>query len=132
MPRKSIDALGALQNAVMETLWELGEATVSQVRDRLKREPEPAYTTILSVMQKLEKAGWLTHRAQGRSYVYRPTRSRDEAGTTTLRTFINRVFRGDPLLLFQHLLDDEKLSAEELAALKKMIDQKRRREGRHG
>jgi predicted transcriptional regulator len=130
MARKSIDVLGELQNAVMETIWELGEATVGQVRDRLGREPEPAYTTILSVMQKLEKAGWLTHRPEGRSYVYRATRSRDEAGTSTLRTFIDRVFRGDPLLLFQHLLDDEKLSAQDLSALRKMIDQKRRKEGR--
>jgi len=50
----TIDALGALQKCVMETIWELGEATVGQVRDRLQREPQPAYTTILSVMQKLE------------------------------------------------------------------------------
>ena len=99
----TIDALGALQKCVMETIWELGEATVGQVRDRLQREPQPAYTTILSVVQKLDKAGWLTHRALGRSYVYLPTRSRDQAGTTTLRAFIDRVFRGDALLLFQHL-----------------------------
>jgi BlaI family transcriptional regulator, penicillinase repressor len=131
MARKSIDSLGALQKSVMETIWELGEATVGQVRDRLQREPEPAYTTILSVMQKLEKAGWLTHRTEGRSYVYLPTRSRDEAGTTTLRTFIDRVFRGDALLLFQHLLADEELSDQDLSALKKMLDQKRRKEGRH-
>ena len=128
MARKSIDALGALQTAVMETLWELGEATVGQVRERLKRDPEPAYTTILSVMQKLEKTGWLTHRAEGRTYVYRPTRSRNEAGSSTLRTFIDRVFRGDRLLLFQHLLEDKELSAEDLSALKKMIDQKRRKD----
>ncbi|MGB0066417.1 MAG: BlaI/MecI/CopY family transcriptional regulator [Isosphaeraceae bacterium] len=50
----TIDALGALQKCVMETIWELGEATVGQVRDRRQREPQPAYTTILSVMQKLE------------------------------------------------------------------------------
>src|SRR5262245_35677511 len=131
MARRSIDELGALQKAVMEILWELGEATVGQVRDRLQREPQPAYTTILSVMQKLEKAGWLSHRAEGRSYVYLPTRSRDEAGTSTLRTFIDRVFRGDPLLLFQHLLEDEELSDRDLASLRKMIDQKRRKEGRH-
>ena len=130
MARKSIDALGELQKIVMEAVWELGEATVGQVRDRLNREPPPAYTTILSVMQKLEKAGWLTHRAAGRSYVYLPTRSRDEAGTTTLRTFIDRVFRGDPLLLFQHLLDDESLNDQDLSALKKMLDQKRRKDGR--
>ncbi len=131
MARKSIDELGELQKNVMETVWELGEATVGQVRERLEREPEPAYTTILSVMQKLEKAGWLTHREAGRSYIYLPTRSRDEAGTTTLRSFIDRVFRGDPLLLFQHLLEDEELSDQDLSALKKMLDQKRRKEGRH-
>ena len=50
----TIDALGAWQKCVMETIWELGEATVGQVRDRRQREPQPAYTTILSVMQKLE------------------------------------------------------------------------------
>ena len=131
MARRSIDELGALQKAVMETIWSLGEATVGQVRDRLDREPPPAYTTILSVMQKLEKAGWLTHRPEGRSYVYLPTRSRDEAGTSTLRTFIDRVFRGDTLLMFQHLLEDEELSDQDLSALKQMIDKKRRKEGRH-
>lgn len=126
MGRESIDALGELQKRVMETVWELGEATVAQVRDRLDREPQPAYTTILSVMQKLEKAGWLKHRSEGRNYVYLPTRSRDEAGTSTVRTLIDRVFRGDPLLLFQHLLDDDELSDDDLSSLRKMIDRKRK------
>ncbi|APW61073.1 BlaI/MecI/CopY family transcriptional regulator [Paludisphaera borealis] len=131
MARESIDDLGELQKAVMESVWELGEGTVQQVRDRLDREPQPAYTTVLSVMQKLEKAGWLSHRPEGRSYVYLPTRSRDEAGSSTLRTFIDRAFRGDPMLLFQRLLDDKQLSEHDLSEIKRMIDQKRRKEGRH-
>ncbi|MDR3620021.1 MAG: BlaI/MecI/CopY family transcriptional regulator [Paludisphaera borealis] len=131
MARESIDDLGELQKAVMESVWELGEGTVQQVRDRLDREPQPAYTTVLSVMQKLEKAGWLSHRPEGRSYVYLPTRSRDEAGSSTLRTFIDRAFRGDPMLLFQRLLDDKQLSENDLSEIKRMIDQKRRKEGRH-
>ena len=130
MARTSIDRLGELQKAVMEAVWELGEATVQQVRDRVKREPLPAYTTILSVMQKLEKAGWLTHRASGRSYVYLPIRSRQEAGATSLRGFIDRVFRGDRLLLFQHLLADENLSNDDLKALKIMIDRRRKGKGK--
>src|SRR5579883_201945 len=125
MARGSIDRLGALQKAVMEAVWDLGEATVQQVRDRLGRDPVPAYTTVLSVMQKLEKAGWLRHRAEGRSYIYRPVRSREEAGASSLRTFIERVFRGDRLRMFQHLLEDEDLSDEELKALKTMIDRRR-------
>jgi BlaI family transcriptional regulator, penicillinase repressor len=126
MARGSIDKLGALQKAVMEAIWCQGEATVQQVRDRLGREPLPAYTTVLSVMQKLEKAGWLSHIAEGRSYLYRPVRSREEAGATSLRTFVERVFRGDSMLLFQHLLEDEDLSDEDLKALKTMIDRRRK------
>ncbi len=129
MTRASIDELGELQKAVMEAVWGLGEATVQQVRERLGRDPEPAYTTVLSVMQKLEKAGWLGHRAEGRTYVYAPIRSRDEAGTSTLRRFIDRAFRGDPLLLFQRLLDDEALSDADLAEIRGMIDRKRREGG---
>jgi BlaI family transcriptional regulator, penicillinase repressor len=131
MARASIDKLGALQKAVMEVVWGLGEATVQQVRDGLEREPLPAYTTILSVMQKLEKAGWLTHRALGRSYMYLPSRSRQEAGATSLRTFIDRVFSGDRLLMFQHLLEDEGLSDEDLKSLKTMIDRRRKDKERH-
>jgi predicted transcriptional regulator len=131
MARKSMDHLGALQKTVMETVWELGEATVQQVLDRLSRAKPLAYTTVLSAMQKLEKAGWLKHREEGRTYVYLPTRSRQEEGRNSLRKFVDRVFGGDPLLLFQHLLEDRELSAEDLAVLKKMIDQ-RRKELYHG
>jgi len=126
MARRSIDRLGTLQQAVMNLVWELGEATVAQVRDRLPGKSQPAYTTVLTVMQKLEKAGWVDHREEGRTYVYRPTRSRDEAGTQTLRHFIDRVFAGDPLQMFQHLLDDDEITSHELTELKKMIDQRRK------
>lgn len=126
MARASFDRLGMLQKAVMEVVWELDEATVQQVRERLDRKPLPAYTTILSVMQKLEKAGWLSHRAEGRSYVYLSCRSRMEAGASSLRSFIENVFRGDRLLLFQQLLADESLSDDELKALRMMIDERRK------
>ena len=74
MAKRSLDDLGDLQSAVMNAVWDLGEATVVQVRDRLAADKELAYTTVLSVLQKLEKAGWLKHRTDGRSYVYLPKR----------------------------------------------------------
>src|SRR5262249_32085796 len=123
MARKSIDSLGPLQKAIMETVWELDEATVQQVLERLSREKALAYTTVLSAMQKLEKIGWLKHREEGRTYVYQPTRSREEEGKNSLRRFIDKVFGGDPLLLFQHLLEDQTLSADDLNELRKMINQ---------
>jgi predicted transcriptional regulator len=126
MARKSIDALGPIQRTIIEIVWEHGEVTVHQVLERLSRGRTLAYTTVLSTMQKLEKAGWLTHREEGRAYVYRATRSREEEGKNTLRKLIARVFGGKPLVLFQHLLEDDELTAKDLAALRKMIDQRRK------
>jgi predicted transcriptional regulator len=122
----SLDSLGTLQRAVLEILWELGEGTVAQVRERLARREQPAYTTVLSVMQKLEKAGWLTHREDGRAYIYVPACSREEAGRGSLRELVDSVFGGDSLAAFQHLLDDRRIGADELAALRRLIDQKRK------
>jgi predicted transcriptional regulator len=122
----SLDSLGTLQRAVLEILWELGEGSVAEVRERLARREQPAYTTVLSVMQKLEKAGWLTHREEGRAYIYVPTCSRTEASRGSLRELVDSVFGGDSLAAFLHLLDDRRIGADELAALRKMIDQKRR------
>ena len=131
MARKSLDELGTLQKAVMETVWELGEASVQQVLEKLGRKNKPAYTTILSAMQKLERLGWLRHRVEGRTYIYRAAFSREEEGKKALRKFTDCVFGSDPLALVQHLLDDEDLGPEDLTVLRKMID-RRRKELRDG
>ena len=126
MTRKSLDDLGELQRAVLEAVWELGEANVHQVRERLARRKQLAYTTVLSAMQKLEKAGWLEHRAEGKSYVYMPKRSREEAGAGSVRQFLKRVFDGDAVAMFQHLIRESNLSNEELRTLRKTIEEKRK------
>jgi BlaI family penicillinase repressor len=130
MGDKPLDDLGQLQRAVIEVVWELGEASVHQVRKHLTRRKKPAYTTILTAMQKLEKAGWLRHRAEGKVYIYRPTRTREEAGAHSARKFIERVFDGDALSMFQHLMRQSKLSDGELKELRKMIDEKRKKRKR--
>ena len=126
MAKKSLDDLGELQRAVIEVVWELGEASVHDVRDRLSRKKKLAYTTVLTAMQKLEKAGWLRHRTQGKSYVYIPTRTREEAGAKSVHKFVKRVFDGDPVLMFQHLMHESSLGDTELRELRKMIDNKRK------
>jgi BlaI family transcriptional regulator, penicillinase repressor len=131
MANRPLDNLGELQLAVMNVVWELGEATVGRVRDKLAAEKDLAYTTVLSVMQKLEKARWLTHRSDGRQYVYLPRRSRNDAERSALREFMDRTFGGDQLALFQHLLDDERLTETEFDELRKMIA-RRRKELRDG
>ncbi len=125
MTPRRLDELGSLQQAVMEVLWSKGEATVEQVRAALGGAKQPAYTTVLSVLQKLEKADWVGHRAEGRAYIYSSSRSREQAGASALWKFVDGVFRGDPLLLFEHLIDGDRLNDGDLGALRRMIDEKR-------
>ena len=80
-----------------------------QVRDRLKNERRLAYTTILTTLQKLERIGWLKHRTEGKSYVYLPTRSREQAGAGSVKRFLKRVFDGDAVAMFQHLIREGNL-----------------------
>ena len=126
MSSKLLDDLGELQRAVIEVVWELGEASVHQVRKQLALKKKLAYTTVLTALQKLEKAGWLRHRNEGKTYIYIPTRTREEAGANSVQKFMERIFDGNALLMFQHLMRQSKLSDNELQELRKMIDEKRR------
>ena len=126
MGNKSLDDLGELQRAVIEIIWDLGAGSVHQVRKLLVRKKKPAYTTVLTAMQKLEKAGWLKHRAQGKSYLYLPTRTREQAGARSVRKCVERMFGGDAVLMFQHLMRESKLSDTELRELREMAEQKRK------
>ncbi|MFH1738179.1 MAG: BlaI/MecI/CopY family transcriptional regulator [bacterium] len=123
---KTFDDLGPLQQAVMQTVWEMGEATVQQVLDRLTQEKPHRYTTILSIMQRLEKAGWLEHRTVDRTYIYRATSTHESEAARSLKNFVNRVFRGNSQLMLQYFIKEQELSDKDLKALSDMIKARRK------
>jgi len=125
MNKKSLDHFGELQRAVIETVWELGEASVRQVWKRLCRDKDLAYTTVLTAMQRLERAGWLKHRAEGKKHIYLPTRTRAQAGAGSVRKFVQRMFDGNALMLFRQLVEENELSDDELGELQELINNKR-------
>jgi BlaI family penicillinase repressor len=126
MKKKSLENLGELQKAIMEIVWVRGEATSRQVQECLSEKRPLAYTSVLSIMQRLEKAGWLRHRVDQRTYVYQPRFSRDQESHRSLKRFIERVFHGNSQLVIQHLIEQEDLSEEDLLALQKLINRKRK------
>lgn len=130
MKERTLHGLGDLQAKVMELLWDRGEATVTEVVEHLGKRKKIIYTTVLVAMQKLEKKGWLTHRVAGRAYVYRPARSRETAQAGLLSEMLSAVFHGDPKLLVSQLLDSRSWTADELAQLRRLIED-RRKEKRH-
>lgn len=125
MNKKSLDHFGELQRSVIEVVWELGEASVRQVWKQLCQNKELAYTTVLTAMQRLERAGWLKHRVEGKKHIYLPTRTRAQAGAGSVQKFVQRMFDGNALMLFRQLVEEGELSDSELEELQQLINQKR-------
>lgn len=79
------------------------------------------------MLQKLDKAGWITHRRDGRTYVWSAVRSREQQGQSSLGKVIDKVFQGSAMVAFQHLLEDERLDGDDLLELRRMVDEQRQK-----
>ena len=110
-----------LELQVLSVLWEQGPATAREVMDQLPDGKARAYTTVLSVMQVMEKKGLLKHRTQGKTHVYRPTVQRQEVVGPMLRGLVQTVFGGNSAGALQCLLEDGGVDGAELEAIRKVI-----------
>jgi len=106
----------------MRVLWDKGQSTVSEVVASLNSRPKPAYNTVLTLLRIMEKKGFVTHRKDGRAFIFVPLIGRADAGRSALKSLINRFFEGSPRLLMLNLLDDEQMSPEALQQLKARIE----------
>ncbi|MCA9070719.1 MAG: BlaI/MecI/CopY family transcriptional regulator [Planctomycetaceae bacterium] len=118
--------LAELQLAIMQILWDRGEATVAEVRQTLQPERELAHTTVGTMLAKLEEAGRVTHRSDGRVNIYRPLIKREQVTRSMVSDLAERLFKGDLTEMFCHLLDSQEVTAEEIHRLKKLIRSKER------
>jgi predicted transcriptional regulator len=108
-------------------LWGSGEATVAQVHRALG--DDRALTTIATMLSKMEKKGVVTHREEGRQFVYRSTVSEAEVQRTMVASLTDRLFEGDVTALVSHLLTEQEIDVDELERLQELIDRARRQEG---
>lgn len=120
--KKSLTHLGETEMEVLHHVWDLGEATVADVRERILENRDVAYTTIMTVMKTLAEKGYLTYHKEGRSYVYEPAQQPNDVQHSLLRRLMDKVFHGSPTALVQTLVQREDLSAAERRELKSLID----------
>jgi predicted transcriptional regulator len=86
-----------------------------------------AYTTVMTMMGILEQKGHLKKSADERAYVYTPAQPKDEVVGNMVHDFLKRVFNGSAKPLLVHLVEDQKLSNEELDEIRKLLKDKRRK-----
>jgi len=110
--RKSLLDLAPLELDCMSRLWQLGEGTVRQIRDNLAATRPRAYTTILTIMDRLAHKGFVTRRKMGRAFLYLPNLTQDEARGRALARVVEHFFEGSYETMANYL------SGKHLAALR--------------
>jgi BlaI family penicillinase repressor len=102
-PRHSLLDLAPLELECMNMLWPLGEATVREIRDRLTPRRARAYTTIMTIMDRLTRKGVVERRKSGRAYIYRPKLAAADARSQALAQIVENYFGGSKEALLAHL-----------------------------
>ena len=93
-PRRSLLDLAPLELDCMNTLWPIGEGTVREIRDLLAPRRPRAYTTIMTIMDRLARKGVVERRKSGRAYIYRANLSADDARRQALGQVVENFFGG--------------------------------------
>lgn len=126
MGKPRMHRLGDLQLRIMQILWRRGEASVADVHAVLGKEQDLAYTTVATMLRRLETRGLVSHREDGRSFVYTPKIAQAEVSRSVVDHWVDRLFAGSLLNAVNHLLTTRQISARELKQLEKLIAERRR------
>ena len=110
----------------MSVLWDRGEATVTEVRDRI--DPDLAYTSISSMIRTLELKGYVSHRrGEGKTHVYFPVIDAETAGESALGRVLNKIYGGSSIKLLAHLMEQRRLSQKELTRMRELLKKSTKR-----
>jgi predicted transcriptional regulator len=120
--RRPSTTLTTAELEIMHVVWGLGRATVRDVYEALRERRQVAYTSVMTVMKILEKKGYLKKKQEDRAYLYRPARPRAQVLDVMVRDFVDRVFQGAAKPLLVHLVEDRRLSQEDLAEIRRLLE----------
>lgn len=117
--------LSDLQLSVMRVLWTRREASVAEVQAALEDERDLAITTVSTILSRLEKRGVVTHRSEGRLFIYRATVTEPEVRRSMLGSLVDSLFSGDPAAVVGQLLATRDVSPGDLDRMRALIDASR-------
>jgi predicted transcriptional regulator len=105
----------------MRVLWDRGESTVADMVTATAVESELAYTSVLTTIRILETKGYVSHRQEGRAFLYSSSVGEMEAGRSEVRQVLQRFFGNSRERLLLSLLGDDEISPDELKRLREAI-----------
>ena len=119
--------LGDLQLRILQSLWDRPDSSVSEVHAELKPERDLAYTTVATMLRKMEVRGLVTHREAGRSFLYRALVAADDVSRSVGKHLVDQLSGGSLIEAVSHLLTSREVSRDELNQLEKLVKEAKRR-----
>ena len=120
---KSEYKLGSTEQEVLQALWGVGQGNVRQVLGEMRaRGRNLAYTTVQTMLTRLEQKGFVESDKSGMAYIYRAAVDREEVMRSRVRSVVEQFFDGAAAPLVLQLIQTEKFSADEISELHKLID----------
>jgi predicted transcriptional regulator len=117
--------LGDLQLKIMKSLWDRGEAGATEVQEALGAGADLAYTTVATMLRKMEERGLVKHRLEGRRFIYRAAVAPETVTRSMANDMLERLFEGSLAGMLNHLLTSREVSRDELCELERLIIQKK-------
>ncbi|HEY3118998.1 MAG TPA: BlaI/MecI/CopY family transcriptional regulator [Vicinamibacteria bacterium] len=109
--------------AILRVLWARGPSTVRDVHAELDRERPMGYTTVLKLLQIMTEKGLVTRDESARAHVYAPAVEESQTQRRLVRDLLDRAFGGSAAKLVMHALAGRKASRDEIASIRRLLDQ---------
>jgi BlaI family penicillinase repressor len=119
-----MEELTKAEERIMQVLWKLQTAFVKDIIDELEEEPKPPYNTISSIVRLLEKKGYVSYKAYGKTYEYFPAISKEDYTKTTFSKLFSGYFDNSSTSLLSFMVKEEKLGKSDIEELKALINKK--------
>jgi predicted transcriptional regulator len=119
--QQELPELTPAQGEIMEIIWERGEVSASEVRRVLAQTRAVARNTVRTLLERMEEKGWITHREEGRTFLYSAAQPRQVTIGQKVQEVIETVCGGSAEALVTALLDYRGLSPGELERIRKML-----------
>lgn len=116
MKANTLPSLTRAEEDIMQIIWTLGPCLVRDIIDNLDM-PDIPHSTVSSVVRILEKKGFVTHKAYGKTHEYRPLVSKEEYAQQNVKSLIKKYFGGSPRQLVSFLVQENNLDLKELNEL---------------
>ena len=124
MSEHEMASLGAAEAEILKLVWELKEATVQQIWEKLPPERDIASATVQTMLRRLRDKGYLKSRVQGKAHVFSPAIKPERVISKSIGDLVDRYFGGNAVPLVMHLARNQGIDAAELKRLQELLKQK--------